>query len=434
MDPSVTRPFEELGVALLLGLLVGLQQQRTDGGLPGIRSVALTTVLGTLAMQVAAALESPWIVAAALVGVVALAAVVQESRLTRPGNAASAVSYLSLIVMFLTGVLIVAGSRAVAVAVGVGVAVLQQFRPELHGFAARLGDRDLRAFLQFLLITFVVLPVLPERLPYLEHVAWLQVVNPHEIWWMVVLIVGIGLAAYAAHKLLGPQRGVLVSGLLGGAISSTATTVTHARRSRQQPALVPLAAVSIALAALVVYARVLLEVGVVALAAEGAASTDDGRGWRFLAALAAPVGAMAAASAGAALLLWYARPDTSAEALEHDNPSELRPALIFAAVYAVVLVALDQAKQWAPEQGPLVVAALSGLTDIDAIVLSTARLVTGGTMDPGAGQRIVLVALLASLVAKGLIIGALGPRRLWGWSLVFLGPPLAAGLAALWWR
>src|SRR4029453_8020406 len=144
-------------------------------------------------------------------------------------------------------------------------AVLLQMKQELHGFAAKVSDADLRAIMQFAAITLIVLPVLPNRTygPY-------DVLNPRQVWWMVVLIVAISLAGYVGAKLLGPRAGTWLGGALGGLVSSTATTVTFARRMRgadDNSAGVEAAAQVILIASPVVYPRGLVEIPVGAAAA-----------------------------------------------------------------------------------------------------------------------------------------------------------------------
>ena len=169
-----------------------------------------------------------------------------------PGDSPFAASHhgtttdVAMLLMFAVGVFIVVGSIPVAIAVGGGVAVLLQFKPELHRIAQRLGDEDLRAIMQFVLITCIILPVLPNHnygpgrfIHPGKPIAALDVLNPWQIWLMVVLVVGLSLTGYIVYKFFGRNAGILLGGILGGAISSTATTVSYAsdaRRSRRRTA------------------------------------------------------------------------------------------------------------------------------------------------------------------------------------------------------
>lgn len=414
MNPSATDlsdVFLHFGIALGLGLLVGLQRERADSRLAGVRTFALVTVSGTLAAYLGQALGG-WVVAA---GVVSLAGLLVTGNLIKlksgrvdPGLTTE----VAMLLMFGVGAFLVVGPAAVAIAVGGAVAVLLYLKPQLHGLAEKLGDGDFRAIMQFALLTLVILPVLPDRElgPY-------QVLNPREIWLMVVLIVGLGLSGYLAYKLLGDRGGTILAGLLGGVISSTATTVSYSRRAAASPAASGLAAMVVIVASGVSCLRLLIEIGVVA------------RG--FLPSTGPPLGLMLGAFALYALLLWRRRPADGTEAPEAENPSELKPALIFAALYAVILVAVEAARRHFGETGLYAVAALSGLTDLDAITLSTSNLVSSGRLEQEVGTRLVVLAVLANLVFKAGVVAFLGNRALLLRVAVGYALAAAAGLAWL---
>jgi uncharacterized membrane protein (DUF4010 family) len=395
--------FKNLGIALGLGLLVGLQRERAGKPLAGIRTFPLITVLGTVC-----ALLGQWAVAAGFVGVAALLVAgmvtARKGGDERPGLTTDVAALL----MYGVGAYLVLGTTEVAVAVGGAVALLLHWKSAMHGFAQRIGETDVTAIMRFVLVTLVILQVLPDRTydPY-------DVLNPHQIWLMVALIVGINLGAYAAYRLLGSRGGALVAGTLGGFISSTATTVSQAR-GRGSP---DLAALVIQLASTLVFARVLLEVAV--------ASPDH------FTAIAPPIAIVGAAFVAAAVVLWLRVRTRDAEAPPPANPAELKPALLFGAAYAIVLLAAAAAKEHLGNRGLYVVAVLSGLTDMDAITLSTARLAQDGRLGSGTAWRVILVAMLANLVFKGALVGVLGPRPLLRRILLLFGVAGVASIALL---
>ena len=163
---------------------------------------------------------------------------------------------VAMLLMFAVGAYLVIGHKEVAIAIGGGVAVLLQAKGQMHGVARRLGDEDLKAIMQFALLSLVILPVLPNRAygPY-------AVLNPHHIWLMVCLIVGISLGGYIVYKFVGEKAGIVLGGILGGLISSTATTVSYARRSAEAPKSSAGAAIVVMIASTVVFVRVLLIIG-----------------------------------------------------------------------------------------------------------------------------------------------------------------------------
>jgi uncharacterized membrane protein (DUF4010 family) len=230
---------------------------------------------------------------------------------------------------------------------------------------------------------------------------------------MVALIVGINLGAYAAYRLLGSRGGALVAGTLGGFISSTATTVSQARGQGSPD----LAALVIQLASTLVFARVLLEVAV--------ASPDH------FTAIAPPIAIVGAAFVAAAVVLWLRVRTRDAEAPPPATPAELKPALLFGAAYAIVLLAAAAAKEHLGNRGLYVVAVLSGLTDMDAITLSTSQLANQGRLDTHTGWRLILVASMANLAFKAGMVAVLGSRELLKHVIVLFGAALAAGAAIL---
>ena len=234
---------------------------------------------------------------------------------------------------------------------------------------------------------------------------------------MAVLIVGLSLGGYIALKFLGPSAGIVAGGLLGGLISSTATTVSWARRTREQPEASRAAALVILIASSVVYVRVLAEIATVAAP--------------FLPTAAPPILALFAAMAAAAVALWMSSRRRETVNVEGREPADLKTAFTFAALYVVVLFAVAYAKERAGARGLYLVSALSGLTDVDAITLSVARLVGSSQIDGAQGWRLVVVGLLSNLVFKGAMAAVLGDRRLRRWIVVLFGLQLVAGAAVL---
>jgi uncharacterized membrane protein (DUF4010 family) len=332
--------------------------------------------------------------------------------------------------MFAVGALLTVGPPQVAVAVGGATAVLLQLKEQLHGFAAKVSEADLRAVMQFVVITLIVLPILPNRTfgPY-------QVLNPRQVWWMVVLIVAISLAGYVGQKLLGPRAGSWLGGALGGLVSSTATTVTFARRTRgggEEGTGVEVAAQVILIASAVVYLRVLVEVAIVylRLLVEIAVVSPQ-----MLARAAAPLAVMLLLLAAASLLRArrHELPEDARPA-EQGNPTQLRAALLFGLIYAIVVLAAAWAKAEFGSKGLYTVAGISGLVDLEAITLSSAQSVRGGKLAADLAWRLVLVATLSNLAFKTGIVVLWGGRALLRRVAPYWMAAVLAGLALLaWW-
>jgi uncharacterized membrane protein (DUF4010 family) len=408
----IPEPFLQLAVAIGLGLLVGLQRERMHPTVAGIRTFALITVLGTVAAQLSQSFGG-WIVAAGLIAAGALVLSGKQEAIRGGLEDPGLTTEFTALVMYGVGALVVVGPMAVPVVLGGTVALLLHFKEELHRFAGRLGEEDLKAIMQFVLVALVILPVLPDRAfgPY-------GVLNPYQIWWMVVLIVGLSLGGYVAYKLFGTGAGAVLSGVLGGMISSTATTVSYARRTREASEVCRLAALVVMIASSVVYARLLVEIAVVAP--------------RSFLALAPPIGIMLGISVVLSLAAWFVGRDGEPVRSPQGNPAQLKSALAFGVLYALVLLAVAFARGRFGTAGLYTVAGLSGLTDMDAITLSTARLVDSGAVAAGDGWRAILLASFSNLVFKAGIVAVLGSWRLFGRIAVLFGLALAGG-AVVWW-
>lgn len=409
---STHSPFMSLAISLGLGLLVGLQRERSLSNLAGIRTFPLVTILGTLsAMLVEPLGGGGWFPAAGFLAV--LGAILVGNRVRPAGDTPSGITTeVALLVMYAVGVQTAFGPISVAVAVTGAVTILLHAKDTLHNFVHSLGDKDVRAIMQFALIALVILPVLPD-----ESFGPYGVLNPRNVWLVVVLVVGMSLAGYVAYRLLGARGGAIVGGLLGGLVSSTATTVSYSKRAAESPAYVWPATLVIVLATAVVYGRVLAEISAVAPQLI----------WR----IAPPILAMAGVAVVSALAaLWLAR-GKDAEVPPAKNPSQLRAALFFAGMYSVVLIAVAAAKQHFGNAGLYVVAAISGLTDMDAITLSTARMANQGEVAPTFAGKVIIVAAMANLIFKAGITASLGGLRLFKVVALFFSFQIAAGIVLL---
>ncbi len=382
----------QLAVSFGLGLLLGLQRERTERSIAGFRTFPLIALFGTICAHLAQGFGG-WILASGLISLAGLVVWANVAKF-KAGNVDPGITTeVTAVLIFALGAYIAAGHMGAAVVVGGAVALVLQYKKPMHAFAGALGERDMRAIMLFVLLTLVILPVLP-RAEFGPYGVW----NPFEIWLMVVLIVAISLSGYVAYKLLGAKVGTWLGGILGGLISSTATTVSYARRTVGTPQIAPLAALVIMIASCVSVARVLVEIAVVAP--------------RFFPRLAAPLAAMLAACAAIAGALYFFSRREKTEMPELQNPAELRPALIFGGLYALVLLAVAAAKDYFGSPGLYAVGLLAGLTDMDAITLSSAKLVESGRTTVADGWRTILVAAMSNFVFKFGIVALLGHRAL----------------------
>lgn len=287
-------------------------------------------------------------------------------------------------------------------------------KTRIREWVRRIGERELAATLEFAVLALVVLPLLPTG-PYGPYGS----IQPRTLWSIVLLISGLSFAGYVARRGLGPAAGYALTGLLGGIVSSTAVTLTFASQSRRQPAASAALAWGVVAASAMVVPRVLI----VATALNPAVA---------VAVLWYCTPPLIVSLAFVAWILWHRRngraPDAEPE--DHRSPLRLASAIRLALVFQAALIAVPYIRQIWGAEGVLTSALVLGVTDIDALVLSMARLATSPETVPLAARGIV-VGLVASAVFKislALVIGSPAFRRRSVPGLFILGTAAALGL------
>jgi uncharacterized membrane protein (DUF4010 family) len=386
-----------LAVALALGLVVGVERGWRTRALEssgarnlGMRTFGLAGLLGGVVESLDR--EQGWLLGFAFLGVAAFAALTYFQSARASGDY-GATTEVALLVTFSLGALAATGREVEAAGAAVGTALLLGSKTRLHAFVAALDERELIAALQLLLVATVVIPLLPDRAlgPY-------DAVNPRVIGWLVLLISGVSFAGYVAVKSFGAERGTLLTAVLGGLTSSTAVTIAFARDARSNPANAPLLGAGIGLAAATMALRLGALVSVVA---------PD-----LLRSLALPLAALAAVPVGAALLV-RAREGGAAprDSLPLGNPLHLDVALGWAALLALLSVLSRALHAWLGDAGLYLLAATSGLADVDSISLSLARMVPD-PLAPATAAHAIVLAALSNTLAKAVLAALLGGRRL----------------------
>lgn len=413
-DLDQTQAIPRFVTSLGIGLLMGLERERAPQNKAGLRTFGLVALLGHGSALLAAWGSASWLLPTALLalGLMMTVAYRNVARDEDPGTT----TIVALLLCFVLGALGALGHLQIAVSTGLVATSLLYFKTELHGVTARLSRTDWISLLQFAIVTFVILPLLPDQAygPY-------GALNPYRIWLMVVLVSGIGLAGYVLLRLVGAQRALPLVGVLGGLVSSTATTLAFARHARRDAAMEDRALLVILTANLTVLLRI-----------------------SFMAAVAAPdlfapiAGIMAPAFATglvAPLLAWrQLSRNADTPRLEIANPTELHVVLGFAALYAAVLVGTQWFHGVAGAIGYYAAATVLGLTDMDAITLSSFRMVETAQLLAGEAVRAIALAYLANEVLKLGIVAVMGTRALalrvaLGYAAVLAG--LGVGVALL---
>jgi uncharacterized membrane protein (DUF4010 family) len=313
--------------------------------------------------------------------------------------------------------LLVAGCAATTLA-------LLALKQPMHQFVGRLSADDVYATTKFLMLGLIVLPVLPN-----QAYGPLAVLNPFKIGMMILLVAGISFAGYLASRLVGQDRGLLVTGLLGGLVSSTAVTLTYAGKAKKDSRIAPLCAVAIVVACSTMFARVVAVVAVVDRA--------------LLQPLVWSLGTMAVVGFVASVVLYFKTNRASTvESKSEDvkahgdgvalrNPFELRQAVTFGLLYGAVLFVAKAAQTYLGSNGVYASSVLAGLTDVDAITLSVTDLHRSGLPTSVAATAITLAAVTNTIV-KGTVAIMIGGRELGKGVASILGAALVAGGIALW--
>ncbi len=407
------------GAALGLGLLLGLERERKRDAeaellFGGIRTFALIALLGALGAFMERELNQGWLGLAAFIALSALVIVSYATTAARGelGITTEVTALLAFIVGALCGWRHV-GVASVATVVCLLLLTLKDF---LHSLARRVEVADVEATLTFAVISVIILPLLPNQNfgpPPLD------VINPYKIWLMVVLIAGLNFLGYLLVKVLGNEHGFLLTGVLGGLVSSTAVTLSFSQRSRQEPAMSSAFVLAIVVAWTIMFLRVLVMVGVVNRA--------------LAASLALALGCMAAVGLIVSLVLWRrARTHEKGVVAAGANPFELSEAIKFGLLFGIVTVVAKAAQTYFGAAGLYLAGALAGLTDVDAISLSMANLATTNPDSLAVAARTIVIAILANTLVKAgmaVFMGAPPLRRTVLLATVLL---LIAGTAGSW--
>ncbi len=409
--------FYLLFAALAIGLLIGIERGWKDRAskegerIAGVRTYGLIGLLGGGSALLAEYLGTllSGLVFIGLAGMLTSVYIVNLHRQDDVGIT----SLVAALLTFILGALAALGEVVIAAASAVVTALLLSYKPVLHHWLNGLESNELRAGIQLLLISVVLLPVLPNQ----GYGPW-QALNPYAIWWMVVLIATISFVGYFAIKIGGARKGIVFTGLFGGLASSTALTLQFSRMSRRSGALVPILATGILLACGTMFPRVLLVVSVL---------NPD-----LFQPLLLPAVIMGGLIYLPAIVFWLNKTHEDTDTYSFlKNPLELKSALIFGLFLALVMLLGNALQQWFGESGVLALSAASGVADVDAITLSLASM-SLDTMTPQLAVTGIVIAAAVNNLVKGGIATFIGGSQV-GYRV---GLPLTmsaiGGLLSIW--
>jgi len=410
---------QNFAIAILIGALIGIEREKrrdTEVTIGGIRTFVLLATLGAVGGYLSQRFDTIWpLLAIVTLGGATVVAGFLIDADERKGPVGLITELAAIVVTVLAG-LATLGQPALAVCLGIVVAALLAYKQPLHGLIDKIGWDDLFAGLRLLIASFIILPLLP------DHTVdpW-DALNPRKLWLLVVMISGLSMIGYVATRWLGPGRGTVISGLTGGLVSSTAATLAFSRQSKESGD--EQAAQMLAIGTLIAWTVMFFRVLVISFAVYPA----------LLRELAVPMTAMGLAClASAGFLLWRRRSDATRSQpgeIAISTPFTLTQATKFGLLFAMILLVVKIVGDLDLPGGLYVVAALAGLTDVDAISLSMAQHARGGATLV-ATVAIVIATLANTAVKAGMAasIGSAGYRRL---ILAAAGLIAVAGAAAI---
>lgn len=409
-------------LALAIGALVGIEREKHKttehpGTFGGLRTFILIAQVGAVSAWLSIHLQSPWLFISAVLtlSLVVITAYVLENR--QQPAALGLTTEISAITVCLLGGAVMFGYAELAVALAILTSAILTFKQPLHGLVSKLDTSDLYAGSKLLLATFIILPLLPDH----AIDPWLAL-NPYKLWLLVILISGLSLLGYIGIRLLGSARGTALAGLAGGLVSSTAVSMSMARQSKTEvdnDAADKLAS-GILLAWLVMFVRVMVTVALVYLP--------------LLAQIWLPFSLMALFTAVlAGFFYWRGNAQRQIKQRQDSlsNPFSLWAASKFALLFALVLLAVKLTEHYAPAEGLYLVAALAGLTDVDAITLSMTELARQNNQ-LSLSAAALLVAVLSNTLVKGLLVMTLGSVLLRRKLMLATGLILLVGIVIVW--
>ena len=391
--------FKLLGIALAIGLLIGLERgwRGRDLGegmrVAGLRTHGMISLLGGLSGILAQQVDA-FLMGFVFLGLTSVLLLAYSKSLDKFQDF-SITGVIASLITFTLGALTVFGHITLASASAVVITALLGFKPLLHGWLKKLEQEELNATLKLLLISVVILPILPDQ----GYGPW-GAFNPYHIWLMVVLIAGISYLGYFAIRIVGNQHGPVLTGALGGLVSSTAVTLNLSKLSKQQPGMENVLAAGILTACATMFARTLLLTSVI--------NPDLSR------ALLPALLVMTFFTYFVAFLLWKNRREFQGiDEITLENPFQLLMAMKFGAFLVVILLLSKILKVYFGDMGAYFLAATAGLADVDPITLSMAQMSKDG-LEVSVAAKAILIAVSVNSGIKSIFSRVIG-----GWDLSF---------------
>ena len=401
--------FYRLAAAIGIGLIIGMQREHTysdqsDRHPAGVRSFTLVGLVGAMTAMLSDQMGgmAPFVTGFVVVGLLLVASHISFAISHRPQEGQPGVGSDGITTSFAVLVVYLLGSfcwygRLLESCVGMVVLLLLlNSKKQLHDFATRISAEDIIATVKFAVITLMVLPFLPNRA---FGPAGLEVLNPHTIWLFVVFISGIGFVSYVLIKIIGPGKGIWLTGLFGGLASSTALTLNMAARSRDNESYAGDFTMSIVLSWAVMFARLYLICIFLNPALAGP--------------LALPLLVPVLPSLGYALFMKVRTSHDHAEkSSDFSNPFRLLPAIKFGLVFTAVMFVANAARVYLGNGALVGCSFLGGAAEMDAVAFSLIDMSVKATIENRELVLALLFASIANTITKGALVFFLGAKSM----------------------
>ncbi|WP_298693660.1 MgtC/SapB family protein [uncultured Sulfuricurvum sp.] len=390
-------------LSLVLGFIIGLQREmhtiyshkHKDFG--GARTFSMISLFGYLSSWFSAYFSYFFLVAAGVIGLLLIAAYVVNSIAV---NEKGATTEFSALIAFVIGAMLHFTQPLFPVFITIIVLFILNIKEEIEEYEQTITKRDLSAAILFMLMTFVILPILPDH-----PIDPFGLINLYRIWIMVVLVAGISFAGYIAIRFLGSTHGIGAAGLLGGLVSSTAVAMSMARRVHENGFLVKNLAIGIALASSMMLIRAGIEMWVI----------NPSLTYPFILPIA--IGSLVGYGY-IAYLYFTSKRENIPQNVEFKNPFDLKEALLMGIVFGATIALTKLANQYIGNTGVYAIASLSGLADVDAIILSLSSLAKNG-LNPSTAHYAILIAIVTNTLAKSALVLFLGKFPLFRFVLTY---------------
>ena len=408
--PEIAQPFVGLIVAIMAGLLIGMERGWRQRDMGSGERVAGFRTFGLIGMAGGLAALAPDLVAAAIGLGIALVLIVGYAQ-SSDDHSRSATTTISGLLTFAIGLVAVRLSPTVALALAAGCFVILSAREPMHALLKGLSEKEIEGVARFVLVALVILPLLPDA-EYGPYGAW----NPRQIWMVVVLVGALSFVGYVAARRFGSDRSIMIVALTGSLVSSTAVTADYARRLRVEPEARGALTAGIALASIVMFVRVQVLTFLLVP--------------RALPALALTMAPAALVAILTALIAWRRQRGEKSPPVKLGNPFDFGPALLLAALVAIFSLFARWALAHYGDRGVAVVLGFTGMMDVDAAVVTLSGLPRLAIDDVTAGA-VLAIPVLANTGIKGIMTIAIARGRDGLQAALPLFASLAASLVGL---